>query len=123
MGTPVQTTGGLTITALKWQQVTSNNQFNTPPPGGYFAASDVKMCAGTTAITVGPSNWTVINSDESQITGEYDASLVNLPRPELKSTSLNPGQCVSGWVEFIVTQGVTPTEIQPTGANYYWTIA
>ena len=121
LGTPVLTTDGLTVTALKYRHVSSNNQFETPPPGGYFAAADVRECAGTTAITVSGSDWSLIDADQSQISGQYSASLVNLPGPELQlMTHLNPGQCVSGWVEFIVPGATTPIEVQPKGADYYW---
>jgi hypothetical protein len=123
LGAPVTTTDGLIITALGYKaHISSNNPYNTPPPGGYFAAGKVRECAGLTAITAAPTDWVLIASDQSQIPASYSAALVNLPGPELSSTSLNPGQCVAGWIEFDVPQMTTPTQISIKGANYYWTI-
>jgi len=125
LGAEVTTTNGLKITAIKWQHVQSNNQFNTPAPGGYFSAADVKVCAGSSTFHADPQQWSLVNADASQIQAstEFDAALVDLPGPAFKTTDIPAGGCLSGWVEFAVPPNTTPTEIQPSGANYYWTLS
>jgi Domain of unknown function (DUF4352) len=117
-------TDGLTFTVLRYERVSSKNQLKPPLAGGYFSVADVKVCAAVQSVTIDPTIWTLIDSDSSQTPADATASSVNLPGPDLSATSyVVPGQCVSGWVEFDIPGGVTPTEIQANGANnYYWPV-
>jgi hypothetical protein len=115
---------GFAVTALQYQQVYPK-AFNTPPAGGYFAAADVRQCTtgGENNFATQPSIWMLVTSDASQVRAEQDASLVNLPGPALPvGATVDTGKCLSGWVEFIVPGGTTPTEIALPEDGFFWTL-
>jgi hypothetical protein len=121
IGTPVITTAGDTYLVIAYKaRVTSNNEFNTPPPGGWFAAADVKICAGSTQVLADAANWSLGLADDSQIQGE-SSGLVNVPGADFPFENLNPGSCISGWVAFSVPGG-TVVKIVPQNSDFYWTV-
>jgi hypothetical protein len=78
LGEEIDTDTGNKYTVSGLRRVPSNNQFNTPPPGGYFDALDVKECAGQAALTTNPSEWSLGLSDDSQIQGGSSALVTTL---------------------------------------------
>lgn len=123
VGMTVPTTTGETYQVITFKQnVRSNNEFHTPPPGGSFAAAQVKQCAGpSTPSSANPYGWKVSMSDFSQVTGE-STDLLDVPGASLNVTSLQPGQCVAGWVAFTIPGGVTPKQISLSKSDFFWVL-
>jgi hypothetical protein len=122
MGQEIDTDTGNKYTVSGLRQVPSNNQFNSPPPGGYFDALDVKECAGQAALTTNPSEWSLGLSDDSQVQGG-DSSLVTTPGADLPVlANVQPGQCVSGWVAFTMPANSTVTKVLLNQATFYWAV-
>jgi hypothetical protein len=123
LGTPVLTTAGDTYLVIAYKpRVSSNNPYNTPPPGGNFAAADVKECAGQNGTkNASYLDWSLGLADDSQVPGT-DPSLVNVPGAAFPGNeSLNPGSCVSGWVEFDVPSGGgAAAKIAPANSDFFW---
>jgi len=123
LGTPVQTTAGASYEVIAYQaSVSSNNEFNTPPPsGGFFSAANVKECAGNTGTVLfaSPAEWSLTMTDDSQVEGG-DASLNNVPGTPLQTESLSDAHCVSGWIVFTVAGGEVPAQIAPINSDFYW---
>jgi hypothetical protein len=122
LGQEIDTDSGNKFTVSGLRHVPSNNEFNTPPPGGYFAALDVKECAGQAALTTNPSEWSLGLSDDSQIQGG-DSGLVTTPGADLPTlANVQPGQCVSGWVAFAMPANSTVTKVLLNQATFYWAV-
>src|SRR5690242_4303539 len=79
--------------------------------------ADVEVCAGPEAPASSfafPSYFQVRFADGGAI-GSYGSK----KQPTLERTSLKPGQCARGWLDFAVTSGQTPTAMRyhETGAD------
>jgi hypothetical protein len=128
VGTTVPTTTGNSFQVIAYlNHVASNNQFNVPPAGGFFAAANVKECASTAnsaspPIAANPAAWRLVMSDASQADGS-NADLLSVPGSPLHFTQLSPGQCISGWVAFSVPGGAVPTEVQLSNTDWYWLLS
>lgn len=122
LGQEIDTDTGNKFTVSGLRRVPSNNQFNTPPPGGYFDALDVRECAGQAALTTNPSEWSLGLSDDSQVQGG-SSSLVTTPGADLPElANVQPGQCVSGWVAFTMPANSTVTKVLLSQATFYWAV-
>jgi hypothetical protein len=108
---------------------------DAPRPSGQsgytWGAADIKVCAGTGAgtkkgIEVGPDTWALVYDDASLATPS-NVIYSQFPRPEYPfSRVLNWGQCVRGWVTFVVPVSKHPktVEYQPsTGDVVDWAVA
>ncbi|MGH7721491.1 MAG: hypothetical protein ACRENL_01480 [Candidatus Dormibacteria bacterium] len=119
--TEATTTGdSYTLVAYK-AAVASNNEFNTPPAGGRFAAADVKLCAGSAGLLANPTDFAVGFADASQVSGG-DASLLAVPGATLSLGQVQPGQCVSGWVSFTIPTAAPATKVLLSNSDFYWSV-
>jgi hypothetical protein len=99
---------------------TSTNQFDKPPPGGFYAAIRIKACAGSSQpLEVNPVTFTLVEPDDSRI-DESSSLVVGGKTPRLLRTTLQPGECVSGWVNYGVT--ARPKGIALSNSNLRWIV-
>jgi hypothetical protein len=121
LGTTITTASG-TYTVLAFQPVQPKSQANTPNPGGAFFAADVKECSRSgQPLAADPTQWLAVFSGNEQADGR-DASRVATPGAPLATATVNPGQCVEGWVAFTGFADGIPREVHLTGVNSWWSV-
>jgi hypothetical protein len=121
IGETVTTTTGAKITVLQTAPASSNNQFETPPPGGHFLAAKIRECAGTMQDFVSPVGWSVKLADDTQVDGTSLSG--GSPGPELPSSNLQPGNCVAGWVYFPLPASPAAIAIVPHNSDFFWRLS
>jgi hypothetical protein len=115
--------GQVQATVLEYRQPVAPDVPTTGPSGNAWGAADVQVCVSSTAIfdvTVSPTPWEAISPDAPPA----PPSLVTdgrFPQPAYPTDHrrVPPGDCVRGWIVFMVPVGSKPTSITyaPPGAT------
>jgi hypothetical protein len=115
LGDTVTTTMGVTLAVTQYvDHFSSGNQFETPS-SGFWAAISVKVCAGPEKLTISPSQFRAVEPDDTQV---QDAIAVK--EPALHVTTLQPHDCVAGWVSFDLAS--KPKAVVVTNSDARWAI-
>jgi hypothetical protein len=115
--------GQVQATVLEYRQPVAPDVPTTGPAGNVWGAADVQLCVSSTAIfdiSVSPTPWELISPDGPPapptlvIDGRF-------PQPAYPTDHrpVHPGDCVRGWIVFVVPVGAKPTAITyaPPGAT------
>ena len=88
------------------------------PAGGFYAAVQLRVCAGSAALTVSPSSYVLVEPNHSRITVASGAG--DGMQPVLALSDVEAGQCASGWLTYAVT--ARPASVIDTADKLTWTI-
>jgi hypothetical protein len=91
---------------------------NSLPPGGFYAAVQLKICAGPVESIVSPFQFVLTEPDKTQV-GVASGPTVGR-QPELSQQQVSPGSCTTGWLSYGVTS--RPTALDDTGDSLTWTV-
>jgi hypothetical protein len=113
--------GGATATLIGYtDHFAPTSTINNPlPSGSFYAAVELRVCAGGQGTTtVSPFAYVLVEP------GNQQASIASGPaegvQPQLQLTQVAPGHCVSGWLSYGVP--ARPTQLQDTVDRVSWTI-
>ena len=114
------TPGGGTVTLLSYaDHFASGSSINNPlPPGGFYAAVDLRVCAGTAGSFVSPFQFALVEPGQAQVGIATGPTLGK--QPELSVQQLPPGACVTGWLSYGVA--ARPTALDDSGDSLTWPI-
>jgi hypothetical protein len=114
------TLSGGSVTLLGYaDHFASGSSINNPlPSGGFYAAVQLRICAGPVESIVSPFQFVLTEPDKSQV-GVATGPTVGR-QPELSLQQLSPGSCTTGWLSYGVTS--RPTALDDTGDSLTWTI-
>jgi hypothetical protein len=114
------TPSGGTVTLLGYaDHFAAGSSINNPlPPGGFYAAVQLQVCAGPAASTVSPFQFVLAEPNQTQV-GVASGPTVGR-QPQLSLQQLSPGSCSTGWLSYAVTN--RPTALEDTGDSLAWTI-
>jgi len=95
--------GGGSVTLLGYtDHFSSSSPINNPlPPGGFYAAVELKVCAGAAASIVSPFEFTLVDPNQAQVGIASGPTLGK--QPQLSLAQLPPDGCVTGWLSYGVT--------------------
>jgi hypothetical protein len=112
-------TGG-SVTLLGYaDHFASGSTINNPlPPGGFYAAVELRICAGPAASTVSPFEFVLTEPDKAQV-GVATGPTVGR-QPELSLQQLSAESCTTGWLSYGVTS--RPTALDDTGDSLTWIV-
>jgi hypothetical protein len=97
----------------------SGSSINNPlPTGGFYAAVELRICAGPAQSIVSPFQFVLTDPDQTQV-GVATGPTVGR-QPQLSLQQLAPGNCTTGWLSYGVTS--RPTALDDTGDSLTWTI-
>ena len=97
----------------------SGSSINNPlPSGGFYAAVQLRICAGPVESIVSPFQFVLAEPDKTQI-GVATGPTVGR-QPELSLEPLSPDSCTTGWLSYGVTS--RPSAFDDTGDSLAWTI-
>ena len=97
----------------------SGSSINNPlPSGGFYAAVQLRICAGPVESIVSPFQFVLAEPDKTQI-GVATGPTVGR-QPELSLEQLSPDSCTTGWLSYGVTS--RPSAFDDTGDSLAWTI-
>ena len=115
------TLSGGSVTLLGYaDHFASGSSINNPlPSGGFYAAVELKICAGPGASTiVSQFQFLLTEPDQTQV-GIQTGPTVGR-QPALSLQPLSAGSCTTGWLSYGVTS--RPTALDDTGDSLTWTI-
>jgi hypothetical protein len=114
------TLSGGSVTLLGYaDHFASGSSINNPlPPGGFYAAVQLKICAGPVESIASPLQFVLTEPDKTQV-GVATGPTVGR-QPELSLQQLSPGSCTTGWLSYGVTS--RPTALDDTGDSLTWTV-
>jgi hypothetical protein len=122
--------GQVQATVLEYQQPVAPDVPTTGPSGNVWGAANVQLCVSSTAIfdvSVSPTPWEVISPGSPPATPSL-ASDDRFPQPAYPSDHrrVHPGDCIRGWIVFVVPAGARPTTITyapPGAAPVSWSLS
>jgi hypothetical protein len=114
------TLSGGSVTLLGYaDHFASGSSINNPlPSGGFYAAVQLKICAGSVESIVSPFQFVLTEPDKTQV-GVASGPTVGR-QPELSLQQLSPGSCTTRWLSYGVTS--RPTALDDTGDSLTWTV-
>ncbi|MGD1052560.1 MAG: hypothetical protein ABR950_01905 [Candidatus Dormibacteria bacterium] len=113
-------TGG-SVTLLGYaDHFASGSSINNPlPPGGFYAAVELRICAGPAGATVSPFQFVLTETGQTAQIGVATGPTVGR-QPALALQQLAAGSCATGWLSYGVTS--RPTGMDDTGDDLTWAI-
>ena len=97
----------------------SGSSINNPlPSGAFYAAVQLRICAGTVESIVSPFQFVLTEPDKTQV-GVATGPTVGR-QPELSLQQLSAESCTTGWLSYGVTS--RPTAFDDTGDSLTWAI-
>jgi hypothetical protein len=114
------TLSGGSVTLLRYaDHFASGSSINNPlPVGGFYAAVQLKICAGPAESIVSQFQFVLTEPDKAQV-GVATGPTVGR-QPELSLEQLSAESCTTGWLSYGVTS--RPTAFDDTGDSLTWTI-
>jgi hypothetical protein len=115
------TLSGGSVTLLGYaDHFASGSSINNPlPSGGFYAAVELRICAGPGASTiVSQFQFLLTEPDQTQV-GIQTGPTVGR-QPALSLQPLSAGSCTTGWLSYGVT--TRPATLDDTGDSLTWTI-
>lgn len=114
------TPGGGSVTLVSYaDHFSSASPLNNPlPPGGFYAAVELKVCAGAAATIVSPFQFVLVEPDQTQVDIATGPTVGK--QPQLSLDQLPPGGCVNGWLSYGVAS--RPAALDDSGDSLTWSI-
>ncbi len=115
------TASGGSVTLLDYaDHFASGSTINNPlPAGGFYAAVELRVCAGPAGSTVSPFQFVLAEPGQTTQIGVATGPTVGR-QPALSLQELAPGGCTTGWLSYGVTS--RPTALDDTGDTLTWAI-